>query len=579
MRKLVAIVFLLVTIAAMVGRTSRPGRVRATFTPQVPTANRAVGNRVFLERAEVLFKEMPDSFMVVTGNVKFTKGPMIMTCDSAHYFPGSESFEAYGNVKMQQGDTLFVYADELNYDGPEEVCYLYADAGKKVRLINRDVKLETDVFVYDLRSDVGYYTVGGVLTDKNNRLTSLQGEYVPSTKEASFYVDVHLNSESSNDTLNIWSDTLYYNTNSHIAELFSPSRIVNARGTIFTTDGLYHTQLDTAALYNRSEVVTPTGRRMIADTMYYDRTGGVGRCYGNVFLLDSARQATLTADYGFFNQSTDSAYAVGNLLIKEYSKGDTLYLHGHQLNAYRVFDSVKVAAIPADTLTGAPAVPESMRVDTNNVADIYPRVRFYRSDFQGICDSMRVSRADTMLQMYVAPVIWNEGRQIYGDVIELMMNDSTIRQARLPQQAFTLSKVYGDFYDQLSGKEMVAHFIAGELHQLDINGNVEILMYPEEADSTFNKMVTAQSSFLTATFKGNNTEMIKMWPETTGQATPLYLVRRSMLYLPKFKLFEGMRPLSPSDVMTIPPAMEALMSTAERPKVEKEKATIRRNHR
>lgn len=540
-------------------------RHSATFTPQVPTASRAAGNRVFLEQADVLSKESTDSFMVVSGNVKFTKGPMLMTCDSAHYFPGTESFEAFGNVKMEQGDTLFVFADELNYSGPEEVCYLYADPGRKVRLINRDVSLETDVFVYDLRIDVGYYTVGGVLLDQRNRLVSLQGEYVPSTKEASFYTDVHLNSRSDNDTLDIYTDTLYYNTATHIAELYSPSLIVNARGTIYTTDGLYDTALDTAALYLRSVVKTPTGRTMTADTIFYDRPGGTGRCYGNMILTDSARQASLTADYGFFNQATDSAYATGHLLIKEYSREDTLYLHGRQLNAYRVYDTVRTDEIPADTLTGAPAIAATVRVDTNNVADIYPRVRFFRRDFQGICDSMRVSRNDTTLRMFVSPVVWNEGRQIFGNIINLHFNDSTIREATLPDFGFTASRLADNFYDQMSGKEMIATFEGGELSRLDINGNVELIMFPEENDSTFNKMVTATSSFLTAIFKGRTTEKVKLWPETPGVATPLFMVRRSMIFLPRFRLFEGVRPLSPADVMTVPEAMDRLMESAERP--------------
>lgn len=563
MRKTFAWLIAFVVALAVAGQA--PRATSPVFTPQIPTASREDMHRVFLEQADILYKERMDSFMIVAGNVVFTRGPMIMTCDSAHYYAESESFDAFGNVHMEQGDTLFIYADELNYRGPEQTCYLYALPGKKVRLINRDVTLETDVFTYDLGISLGYYTVGGVLYDKRNRLVSLEGEYSPDTKEANFYSNVHLNSHGDDDTLDIYTDTLYYNTDTHISELTSPSVIINARGTIYTRDGLYDTALDTAVLYARSLVKTPTGRTMTADTIYYDRPAGIGECFGYMILTDSARQASLSADYGFFNQSTDSAYATGRLLLKEYSKGDTLYLHGRQLNAYRIFDTIDIPAIPADTLTGAPEVPATFRVDTNNVADVWPRVRFFRSDMQGICDSMRVSRADTTLYMYVSPVVWSDYRQISGNVIELLLNDSTIREARLPDYGLTLQRVADVYYDQLAGKEMVATFEEGELRRLDVSGNVEMIMYPEEADSTFNKLVTAQSSFMTVIFKGQTTEYIKLWPETSGKAIPLFQVRKSMLYLPKFTLFEGMRPLSPSDVMTVPDAMETLMETAQRP--------------
>ena len=243
-------------------------RERPEIAPAIPSADRSAGNRVFLERADILRKEPTDSFMVLVGDVVFTKGPMIMRCDSAHYFSETESMDAFGNVSMEQGDTLFVYADELRYSGPDEIARLYADAGKKVRLINRDVTLETDIFIYDLRLDLGYYEVGGRLTDPSNTLTSLRGEYVPSTKEANFYTDVHLNSRSTTDTLDIWSDSLYYNTGTHIAELNSPSRIVNARGTVYTSRGVYDTDSNRTTLYDRSTVVTSQGQTLIADTIY-----------------------------------------------------------------------------------------------------------------------------------------------------------------------------------------------------------------------------------------------------------------------------------------------------------------------
>ncbi len=217
--------------------------------------------------------------------------------------------------------------------------------------------------------------------------------------------------------------------------------------------------------------------------------------------------------------------------------------------------------VKADTVKG---IAEHLKIDTTHIAVVYPRVRFYRRDMQGLCDSMRFTQRDSTLRMYINPVVWSDDQQIFGNVIELLLNDSTIERATLPDQGFAAQAIEGDHYNQLSGKEMVAHFVAGEMRRLDINGNVEIIMYPEESDSTINKIVNAQSSFLTATFRGRTTEYIKLWPETTGAATPLFLAKKSIYFLPKFKWFEGMRPLSPTDIFIIPPAMEELMLEAGR---------------
>ena len=535
-----------------------PSPQRPEIRPMIPSADRSAGNRVFLEQATTLKKNPEDSFMILVGDVVFTKGPMIMECDSCHYFSETESMDAFGNVSMEQGDTLFVYADELNFDGITEVATLYGYQGKKVRLINKDVKLETDIFIYDLGIDLGYYEVGGTLTDPSNTLVSQYGEYAPSTKEANFYTSVHLNSRNQKDTLDIYSDTLYYNTATHIAELHSPSEVINARGTIYTSLGVYDTDSNRTTLFDRSTIVTAQGPTLTADTIFYDRNAGYGEAFGNMVLTDSAHHAQLHADYGFYDEIADSSFSTGNARILEYSKGDTLYLHGRYIQTTSRIDTVTV---PEDTLS---RTPEYTRLDTTHIAVIYPRVRFFRSDMQGVADSMRFTEVDSTLRMYINPVIWNEDQQVFGNIIEMHMNDSTIERAVLPDQGFTAQHLEEDLYNQLSGKEMVAHFVNGEMKRLDINGNVQIIMFPEESDSTINKIVNAESSFLTAYFQGRTTEKIKMWPKTTGAATPLFLAKKSIFFLPKFRWYEDMRPTSPEDIFIVPEAQEALMREAGR---------------
>lgn len=551
--------YVLAALVALPAFMSAVGdNARPEIKPMIPSADRSAGNRVFLEHADLLNKQSSDSFMVLTGNVVFTKGPMIMKCDSAHYFPESESLDAFGNVSMEQGDTLFVFSDILNFHGPTEVATLYADPGKKVELINRDVKLETDIFIYDLAADRGYYEVGGRLTDPSNTLTSLFGEYWPSTKAANFYTDVHLNSRDSKDTLDIYTDTLYYNTETHIAELQSPSRVINERGTIYTTLGIYDTDSSRATLYERSVIVTSQNQTLVADTIYYDHTAGFGEAWGDMVLTDSAHNVELSGIYGYYDELADSSFVTGRALMKEYSGDDTLYLHSRYIETFRRIDSIE---IKEDTLAGIKA---GFRVDTTHVAVAYPRVRFYRTDMQGVCDSMRFTEADTMLRMFINPVLWNEEQQISGNVIEMHLNDSTLEWARLPEQAFATQHIEGDHYQQLSGKEMLATFEKGEMRRLDISGSVEIVMYPEENDSTINKIVNCQSSFLTAFFKGQTTESIKMWPQTTGTVTPLFLARSSLYFLPKFKWFGEMRPKDKDDIFIVPPEMEEIMREAGR---------------
>ncbi|MDE7387786.1 MAG: hypothetical protein K2M97_00880, partial [Muribaculaceae bacterium] len=158
--------------------------------PTIPLVDRHTPGRIFLEQADSLVSNplVPDG-QVLMGNVIFRRGDMFMYCDSACFYTNAvaDSMEAFGNVHMEQGDTLFLYGDRLEYSGLRSLATIYADYEEPVRLINRDVTLSTSVLNYDMAANLGYYLTGGVLTDHHNTLESVEGEYSPATKDANFY--------------------------------------------------------------------------------------------------------------------------------------------------------------------------------------------------------------------------------------------------------------------------------------------------------------------------------------------------------------------------------------------------------
>ncbi|MBE6318310.1 MAG: hypothetical protein E7081_04995 [Bacteroidales bacterium] len=550
--------------------------------PSIHKENRANRGKVFLEKADSLLKHSSDNFIILHGKteqVKFRHGEMFMTCDSAYFFDQENSFNAYGNVHMWQGDTLHVYADSVNYLGDEEHAILYAYDGNTVKLINRDVKLETDIFEYDLKQELGFYTTGGIMTDKQNRLESIEGDYSPATKQANFYGNVYLRNNSNGKISEIFSESLHYNTftkiaeidthatiisdgstintynadyntNTHIARLKSPSTITNKDGTIYTDDGDYNTNTKIANLYAHSKVKTKDNKVLEGDTLFYDRNNGYGEAYGNMILTDFERKTMLKGDYGYYNEVIDSVFVTGNALAMEYSKGDTLYMHGDTIRGFRII--TEVTPMKTDTI-------QSIAFDTTHLIVANPRVRIFRSDLQGVCDSMTFRQQDSLLIMNKYPIIWSGQRQIFGNIIEIHFNDSTANWARLPEFGFAAEEIEDGFFNQLSGKEMFATFEDENLKTLNINGNVQAIYLPLESDSTYNKIVNIESSFLEAHFNKQNLERCKIWSQSNGTVTPLYLAKKSLYYLPQFKWYESIRPKYPMDVFNVSSEMEELL--------------------
>ena len=502
--------------------------------PQVPAQDRHQPNRVFLEHADSLrVTPYEPDVQILVGDVTFRRGDMFMYCDSARFYTSpdlpADSMEAFGNIRMEQGDTLFLYGDEMEYSGSQELVTIYG-VGRDVRLINRDVTLEAPVLNYSMSMNLGYYDQGGKLTDPQNTLTSFEGEYAPPTKEANFYRRVILNGRNEKgDSAKVYTDTLLYNTDTHIAELPVFSRIIGEKGDIITTNGIFDTKNNTATLLDRSFIHTTDGNTLTGDSIVFDRETGIGEAFGSMVLTDSVRSLRLEGDYGYFNQLTDSAYATGRARALEFSKSDTLYLHGREIRTF--------------------LTPDSLRLMIAN-----PEVRFWRVDLQGVCDSMTFVQQDSMLYMNGDPIIWNENRQIFGNTIKVHLNDSTVDRVELPDFAFVAEAVEDEFFNQMSGKTMIAKFEDGDLRELELNGSVQAIMLPEENDSTVNKIVNIESSSLQAFFINRDIERARLWPETTGTVTPIYLAKRSQLYLPKFRWEDAIRPTDPNDIFPRQPA-------------------------
>ena len=111
---------------------------------------------------------------------------------------------------------------------------------------------------------------------------------------------------------------------------------------------------------------------------------------------------------------------------------------------------------------------------------------------------------------------------------------------------------------------MKAYFDQKELRQLDVDGNVLVIMFPQEKDSTYNKMVNAESSYLRLKLKPKQeVDKITMWPEVSGKVTPLYLAKKTDLFLPQFKWYENLRPHTPEEIFDVSEEMRNLMSETE----------------
>ncbi len=463
--------------------------------------------------------ELKPNAQILTGSVKLRHDSMYMYCDTAYLYQHNNSVEAFGNVRMEQGDTLFIYGDYLYYDGMSQLAMLR----NHVRMINRSTVLTTDSLNYDRIFNLGYYFEGGTLMDSVNVLTSVWGEYSPSTKLAVFNHDVTLE----NPRFVLTSDTLKYSTLTKIATILGPSDIVSDNNHIYSERGVYNTVTEQAELLDRS-ILTNQGRKLVGDSLFYDRKLGYGEAFDNVRMNDSINRNMLTGDYCYYDELSGNALATQRAVAVDYSQGDSLFMHG---------DTLRLVSFNFNT----DSVYREMRV--------YHKVRAYRSDIQAVCDSLVYNSKDSCMTMYTDPVLWHGSEQLLGEQIKIYMNDSTIDWAHIINQALTIEQKDSVHYNQVSGKEMMAYFRDGDIRQVDVNGSVMVIFYPvEERDSSLILMNYSEGAFLRMLLKNRQMERGAFIGKASGTAYPMNQIPEDKYRLASFVWLDYMRPLNKEDI-------------------------------
>ena len=299
---------------------------------------------------------------ILTGEVAFRHDSLYMYCDSALFYEATNSLQAFGQVHMVQGDTLFLDGEELYYDGDAMLAQIrYNVCMKDPRMV-----LTTDSLNYDRTINLGYYFEGGTLKDSVNTLTSDWGEYDTTTKDAVFNYNVTL----TNDNFVLTSDTLGYNTVTRIATITGPSDIVNDDNHIHTTLGYYFTNEDQALLSERSALYNADDR-LVGDSLFYDHKNGYGEAFHNVVMDDFKDKCRLTGDYVYYNEICDSAYATQRAIAIDYSQGDSLFIHADTLvlTTHDRFPPAEELAEELDSMASSPGVPSSLTDTLTQMVD------------------------------------------------------------------------------------------------------------------------------------------------------------------------------------------------------------------
>lgn len=487
-------------------------------SPFLAAQEQSKATRVDLVHAEVTRFDRsiaPDARRLI-GDVKFKHEDATMVCDSAWQFIDDNRFNAYSNVHIQVNDTIEIYGDKLFYDGNTRIAELHGN----VKMIDNQMTLTTQHLFYNMETNTANYTDGGKIVDIENTLTSKWGFYFADEKNFFFKDSVNL----LNPDYVMNSDTLRYNTLTEIAYFFGPTTIVSEENTIFCRNGWYDTKNDIAR-FSKEAYFTNGEQFLAGDSLFYNRNLGYGRAIRNVMLKDSVQQTFVTGQKAEHFEKEFLSEVTVDALLTVVANNDSLFMH-------------------ADTLRSVN--------DEENQRELlfaWNRAKIFKTDLQGIADSIVYNFSDSTIYLYNDPVIWSENHQLTAQRIEVKTaEDNRVESIHLFDAAFIVSMEDSISFNQIKGKNIIAHFFDNELKRIDVFGNGEALYFAREENEELIGINKSLSSDITIYIEENQVSSIILYTDSDANLFPPDKIPSEERFLQNFRWITDKRPQKKEDI-------------------------------
>ena len=459
------------------------------------------------------------SYQKLIGHVVLHHEGALMFCDSAIIGDGDNIARAFGHIHIQQGDSLDMYGEELEYDGNKKIAILK----KKVRLIDNQLTLNSEQITYDRNAGMAYYSDSSNTVTQTDNLTSEKGYYYISKKEFAFKGNVVL----LNPDYTLKSDTMIYNTVKDITYFKGPSTIVSKESFIYCENGWYD-KLNDKAQFNQNAYVISEENILKGDSLYYERKRGYGHAIGNVTIRDTVEKITVFGQYAETERNIERYLVTDSTeMMQIFDDGDSLFLHSDTLLAVE------------DTLG-------------ERIIHCFHHVKFFKSNMQGACDSLTYAQADSLIRMFYEPVLWNEQSQITAENINVNIGKSKIYWMEMLTTALIIMQEDSVMYNQIGGDNMKGFFENNDLRRVEVYGGGKTIYYPKQDDGTIIGMNKVDCTDITIHIKDDEIQRIIFMKNPVGVLEPLDKINPADFKLDGFEWLDNRRPKSRPEIFIWP---------------------------
>ena len=435
--------------------------------------------------------------------VQFRHQGMDIWCDVAVRYQKTNQVKAFGDVFIQQGDSLKMNSNFVEYNGDTKIAL----AKENVKLRNEKMTLETQELFFDRNTQEAYYLNHGKISDEENVLTSKEGRYFVAPKKSQFSSQVNI----TNADFQINSLTLdYYHSTGHVY-MFGPTTITGKDYIAYGEKGFYDTKTEKGYFMDMARI-DYDNKRLTGDSLYFDKFRNFASATNNIIIRDTINHTLVKGHYGEIHKAQDSMFITKKALIASLVDKDSVYIH-----AKRIMVTGKTGARIVRAYTGA---------------------RIYKTDIQGKCDSIHSSQTTGLTQLIGKPILWSGKSQMTGDHIQLLANTQTekLDSLRVFDNAFLIEKdTLGEGYNQVKGKTLKGKFKENKLNNVNLYQNTEVIYYVYDDQNNPAGINKSKCSQIRVDFATNQQiETVIFYKDVDGGIYPEDKINKEELRFPNF---------------------------------------------
>lgn len=436
----------------------------------------------------------------IDNQVYFNHEGIEVWCNNAVFYQEANFFKAYGDVRMQQGDTVTMQSNYAEYNGTTQ----FAFASGKVKMTRPTTTLETDTLFFDRLKQQAYYRSGGTVRDTASVLKSIVGRYYMEDDKYSFISNVVV----TNPEYVINSEQLDFYSETGNAFMYGPTTIESETSTVYCERGFYDTRGDTGYFVKNSRI-DYENRILEGDSLYFNRNTNFASGTNYIRVTDTLNNSLITGHYAEVFREQDSVFITKRALAATVQDNDSIFIHSDTL-----------------MVTGKPE---------NRIIRGFYDVRMYKSDMSGKSDSIHVNQQTGLTKMINlstgpvtsvsvgrTPVIWSGNNQMTGDTIHLISNPRTekLDSIKVFDNAFLIQKDSIKGYNQIKGKGLTGLFVENDLTQVDVVKNTETIYYMRNEEKELIGINKTLSSSIRIMFVNKEIDYIDYITSVDGNLTP-----------------------------------------------------------